>query len=111
LTYSAGVVILETHAFTRRIIELLPDEEYARLQSELVARPDVGRVIRGTGGLRKIRWAAKGHGKRGGVRAIYYWYVRGEQLLMLLVYPKGEQENLTERQRRALKKIIEDEYP
>jgi len=61
------VLILETHAFTRRIVELLSDEHYAQhyaqLQADLVARPDAGRLIRGTGGLRKIRWAAKGHGK------------------------------------------------
>jgi hypothetical protein len=92
------VVILETHAFTRRAVELLSDEEYAQLQAELVARPDAGRLIRGTAGLRKVRWAAKGHGKRGGVRAIYYWHVPGHQLRMLFVYSKGEQEDLTERQ-------------
>lgn len=105
------MVILETHAFTRRVVELLSDEHYAQLQADLVARPDAGRLIRGTGGLRKIRWAAKGHGKRGGVRIIYYWYARGEQLLMLLVYPKDEQDDLSERQRRILSKIVEDEYP
>ncbi len=105
------MLILETHAFTRRIVELLSDEHYAQLQADLVDRPDAGRLIRGTGGLRKIRWAAKGHGKRGGVRGIYYWYVRGEQLLMLLVYPKDEQDDLSERQRRILRKIVEDEYP
>ena len=105
------MLILETHAFTRRIVELLSDEHYAQLQADLVARPDAGRLIRGTGGLRKIRWAAKAHGKRGGVRVIYSWYVRGEQLLMLLVYPKDEQDDLSERQRRILRKIVEDEYP
>ena len=109
------MLILETHAFTRRIVELLSDEHYAQhyaqLQADLVDRPDAGRLIRGTGGLRKIRWAAKGHGKRGGVRVICYWYVRGEQLLMLLVYPKEEQDDLSERQRRILRKIVEDEYP
>jgi hypothetical protein len=105
------VVILETHAFTKRIVELLSDEEYADLQAALVAHPDAGRLIRGTGGFRKIRWAAKGHGKRGGVRAIYYWHVFGDQLMMLCVYPKGEQDDLTERQRRMLRRIVEDEYP
>lgn len=105
------MVILETHAFTRRIVELLPDAEYAELQADLLARPDAGRLMRGTGGLRKLRWAAKGHGKKGGVRVIYYWHVPGDRLLMLLVYPKNEQDDLSERQRRALRKIVEDEYP
>ena len=105
------MVILETHAFTRRIVELLSDEEYAQLQADLVARPDAGQLMRGTGGLRKIRWAAKGRGKRGGGRTIYYWHALGDQLLMLFVYPKGEQDDLSERQRRILRKIVEDEYP
>ena len=105
------MVILETHAFTAAILELLSDEEYRLLQAVLVARPDSGRLIRGTGGLRKVRWAAKGHGKRGGVRAIYYWHVAGDRLLMLLAYAKGQQDDLTPRQRAMLRKIIETEYP
>lgn len=105
------MVILETHAFTAGILELLSDEEYRLLQATLVARPDAGRLIRGTGGLRKIRWAAKGHGKRGGVRIIYYWHVPGDQLLMLLAYAKSDQDDLTPRQRTMLRRIIEMEYP
>ena len=105
------MVILETHAFTAAILELLSDEEYRLLQQALVARPDAGRLMRGSGGLRKIRWAAKGRGKRGGVRVIYYWHVPGDRLLMLLAYAKSEQDDLTPRQRVMLRKIIEAEYP
>ncbi len=105
------MVILETHAFAARIVELLPDDEYRLLQQTLVARPDAGRLIRGTAGLRKLRWAAKGRGKRGGARLIYYWHVPGDQLLMLVVYAKGEQDDLTPRQRAVLRKIVETEYP
>ena len=105
------MVILETHAFTAAILELLSDEEYRLLQQALVARPDAGRLIRGSGGLRKIRWAAKGRGKRGGVRVIYYWHVPGDRLLMLLAYAKSEQDDLTPRQRVMLRKIIDAEYP
>ncbi len=105
------VVILETHAFTARILELLSDDEYRLLQQELVARPDAGRLIRGTGGLRKVRWATKGRGKRGGARIVYYWHAPGDRLLMLLAYAKGEQDDLTPRQRALLRKIVETEYP
>jgi mRNA-degrading endonuclease RelE of RelBE toxin-antitoxin system len=105
------VVILETHAFTAGILELLSDDEYRLLQAALVARPDGGHLIRGTGGLRKVRWAAKGRGKRGGVRIIYYWHVPGDQILMLVAYAKSEQDDLTPRQRAMLRKIIEAEYP
>jgi len=57
------MVIVETSIFTRRVTELLPDEEYRALQATLVDRPDAGPVIPGGGGLRKIRWSASGHGK------------------------------------------------
>jgi len=105
------LVILETHAFSARIVELLPDDEYRLFQQHLVARPDTGRLIRGTGGLRKVRWAAKGRGKRGGARIVYYWHAPGDRLLMLLAYAKGEQDDLTPRQRTLLRKIVETEYP
>jgi mRNA-degrading endonuclease RelE of RelBE toxin-antitoxin system len=105
------VVTVETHVFTARISALLSDDEYALLQEELVARPGAGSLIRGTGGLRKIRWMGKGRGKRGGVRIIYYWHVPGDRLLMLLAYAKSEQDDLTPRQRAMLRRIIETEYP
>lgn len=105
------MVILETHAFTAHILELLSDDEYRLLQAALVARPDAGRLMRGTGGLRKIRWVAKGCGKRGGIRVIYYWHVPGGRILMLMAYAKTEQDDLTPRQRTMLRKVIETEYP
>jgi len=92
-------------------LELLSDDEYRLLQQALVARPDAGRLIRGTGGLRKLRWAAKGRSKRGGARIVYYWHVPGERLLMLLAYAKGKQDDLTPRQRAVLRTIVETEYP
>ena len=67
------MVIIETPIFTRRIQELIPDEKYRLLQIHLVNRPDAGKTVPGSGGLRKLRWSAGGHGKRGGIRVIYYW--------------------------------------
>ena len=105
------MVITETSVFTRQISELLTDEEYRNLQTALLIRPDAGTIIRGSGGLRKIRWAVRGRGKRGGVRVIYYWAVRQEQLLMLLAYPKNEQDDLSSEQLKILRKIVKEEYP
>jgi hypothetical protein len=59
--------IIETSVFTRRLKSLLIDEDYRKLQNELIARPDSGDIIRGSGGIRKIRWSGSGRGKRGGV--------------------------------------------
>ena len=65
---------VETKTFSQNIIKLISDEELARLQFALVLRPDVGKLIPGSGGLRKLRWVSGTRGKRGGVRIIYYWY-------------------------------------
>jgi hypothetical protein len=105
------MVIIETSVFSRQVQALLTDEEYRELQKALVSRPHVGALIPGSGGLRKIRWALPGRGKRGGVRVIYYWAVSQEQLLMLFIYPKNELDDLTPAQIKILRTIVEEEYP
>lgn len=102
--------IIETTIFTRRVSELFPGEEYRELQSFLVIRPDAGPIMQGSGGLRKLRWAGSGRGKSGGVRVIYYWVTAQDRLLMLYAYPKNEQDNLTDKQLKTLRSIVESEY-
>ena len=101
------MVIIETAIFTRLIKELMTDDQYKDLQEALINRPNMGDLIRGSGGLRKVRWKLEGRGKSGGVRVIYYWVVADYQLRMLYVYPKGKQDNLTPGQLAELKKIVE----
>ena len=101
------MVIIETPIFTKLIKELMSDDEYKDLQEALVNRPDRGSLIKNSGGLRKIRWALEGRGKSGGARVIYYWMTDSDQLYMLLAYPKNVQDNLTDAQLKALKKIVE----
>jgi hypothetical protein len=105
------MVIIETSIFTRQVVALLSDYEYQKLQVVLANRPDAGNLIRGSGGLRKMRWALPRRGKRAGVRVIYYWAVKQEQLLMLLMYPKSERDDLAADQLKALKAIVKREYP
>ncbi|MCC6681317.1 MAG: hypothetical protein IT445_10500 [Phycisphaeraceae bacterium] len=105
------MVIVETSIFTRQVLELLSDEEYRKLQIYLAERPEVGPLIEGSGGLRKVRWALPGRGKRGGVRVIYYWAVRADQLLLLLIYAKGDVDDLTPRQVTVLRRIVREEFP
>lgn len=111
MAYNSSVVILETRALTRLIEAFLSAEEYREFQLELVSRPDVGALIKGTGGLRKLRWGGSGRGKRGGVRVIYYHYVAGSRILLLFAFAKNERSDLTPRQRETLRKIVEEEYP
>jgi hypothetical protein len=105
------MVILETKVFTKQVLNLLTDEEYQQLQLELIRRPAAGVVIPGSGGLRKVRWSMPGRGIRGGARVIYYWAVAYDQLLMLLIYPKNVQDDLTLAQVKLLRQIVEAEYP
>jgi hypothetical protein len=104
------VVIVETSIFTRQVQALLSDNDYRQLQMALVLHPDLGAVIPGSGGLRKTRWAIQGRGKRGGVRVIYYWIVVQDKILMLFMYAKNDQEDLTPEQLKVLRKIVEEEY-
>jgi mRNA-degrading endonuclease RelE of RelBE toxin-antitoxin system len=103
LAYSALVVFVETPVFTRRVQECLDDEEYARLEGYLVERPDSGKIIKGSGSIRKLRWAGSGRGKRGGLRVIYYWWVAQDRISMLTVYPKSERDDLTADQLKQLR--------
>ena len=113
MTDHSGVkfVFRETSVFTRQATELLSDEELNALQWSLMSNPEAGDLIRGAGGLRKLRWAGSGRGKRGGLRVIYYWHVPGNTILLLLVYPKNEQDDVSTAQLKILKSIIETEYP
>lgn len=104
------MVVIETPTFTRQITRLMPDEDYRELQSALQLNPQLGDLIQGGSGLRKVRWSRPGMGKRGGVRAIYYWYSPDEQLYMLLAYAKNEQDNLTREQLAVLKKLVKQEF-
>jgi hypothetical protein len=101
------MIFIETPIFTRRAKELMDDDAYITLQKVLVLNPSDGDVIEGTGGIRKMRVAAKGHGKRGGARVIYYHFISASQIALLMIYPKNEQQDLTADERKALKAVIE----
>ena len=102
------MVFEEFAPFTRRVMELLDDEDLARVQILLLARPDAGKVIPKSGGLRKLRVAAKGHGKRGGARMIYYWVVARDRILLLDIYAKNEKEDLSADELKQLRTLMED---
>ena len=101
------MIFIETPVFTKRLRDLLDDESYSAFQQDLADSPKMGDVIQGTGGLRKVRVAASGRGKRGGARVIYYHFVSASQIALLLIYPKNEKDDLSAAERKALKHIIE----
>lgn len=101
------MVIIETPLFSRLINEMMTEDEYRVLQEALVGRPETGVIIKGGGGLRKLRWATEGRGKSGGARIIYYWVTQEEQLYMLFAFPKNTQSDLTAEQLKKLRQIVE----
>lgn len=109
MAYSLCMVFIETPIFTRLILELLTDDEYRALQLSLAERPEQGDIIRGSGGIRKIRAAAKGKGKRGGIRVIYYWLTAQGQIYMLLAYLKNRKDDLTSEELAVLRALVAKE--
>ena len=98
---------IETSIFTKQVQKLISNESYRMLQSSLMIKPDAGAVIKGTGGLRKVRWKLPGSGKRGALRLIYYWDPP-EKIYMIFMYKKTDQEDLTPEQTKILKNLVED---
>jgi hypothetical protein len=101
------MIFIETSVFTKVITTLIPEDCYKELQQELLLRPDAGALIRGGGGIRKIRWNAGSTGKRGGIRIIYYLDLP-DRVFMLYAYKKNKQEDLSPEQLRVLKQVVSE---
>ena len=97
---------IETQTFTRMVTELLTEEEYRLLQNKLMEDPERGDLIKGGGGIRKLRSAIKNSGKSGGVRVIYYWIKNNHQIYMLVVYPKSKKDDLTDKETAILRELV-----
>jgi len=101
---------VETTLFTKQLTTLFNDDEYREIQEYLIKNPNAGAVIKGGGGVRKLRWSLGQHGKSGGVRIIYYWGVSGEIFFMLFLYQKNKSENLTNAQLKILRDVVRYEF-
>ena len=100
---------IEAKLFTRLFDEIFSDEDLARLQGFLIENPKVGDVVPGSGGVRKMRWAMPGRGKRGGLRIIYYLRSRQGQIWLLTLYPKSEIDSIPGRILKQIKDEIDGE--
>lgn len=101
--------LIETAVFTKQVQATLSDEEYRALQLYLILQPEVGDLIRGSGGLRKMRWRLPGRGKRGGARVIYYWKSAAGQIFLLFLYPKNVRSTLSPAELRVLRQLVADD--
>ncbi|EPU3944994.1 type II toxin-antitoxin system RelE/ParE family toxin [Klebsiella michiganensis] len=98
---------IELQGFSKRRQALLPDDEFRAFQEILINDPEAGDIISGTGGFRKIRWSRPGTGKRGGVRVIYYNVTIKGRIYLALIYPKNEQDELSQEQKKMLRQVAE----
>lgn len=99
------MIFIETHIFTEQVTELLSDERYKNFQIYLADNPSAGKVIRGTGGLRKVRWSTEGGGKSGGVRVIYFYISAAAEVRLLLMYKKGIKDSLNAEEKKVLRRL------
>jgi hypothetical protein len=88
------ISFVETRLFTRLVQAYLTDDDYARLQQMLAADPELGEVVSGTGGVRKVRWGVAGRGKRSGIRVIYFFRATQGEIWLLTLYAKNVIENI-----------------
>jgi hypothetical protein len=102
--------LIETSIFTKQISALLDEEAYRVFQFRIAANPDLGDLIRGGAGIRKVRVAVGSRGKSGGARVIYYWAVGKDTILLLYAYPKNEVADLTAKQVSQLAKTVKEEF-
>ena len=99
------MAVVETEEFLNRSKAILTETERSLLVAHLGTNPEAGQLVPGTGGVRKIRWATPGQGKRGGARVIYY-YNQSMPLFALDIYAKNEKPNLSEADKRSLKRLL-----
>ncbi len=100
------MTVVETGRFLKDAGELMQETERAELIAFIAANPDSGDLIPETGGVRKLRWALPGRGKRGGARVIYYFHSERLPVFMLAAYSKNEKANLTKAERNSIAKLV-----
>lgn len=103
---SHAIEFIETPTFTRQIQAIASDDELKELQRVLIAQPDKGDLVQGTGGLRKIRMAVGHQGKQGSARVIYF-LATTERIYLILAYPKSTKDSLTSSEKAELKKLTQ----
>ena len=105
--YIRRVLFVEQPLFTKALVELVDDDAYRKFQNELAANPEKGAVVKGSGGLRKVRMALPGRGKSGGARVLYLWFPRHGVFVFYLIYTKGDMESIPAAQMKAIKHEVQ----
>ena len=97
--------VFATSRYERVARRLLADAEIAAMESAIAADPEAHPVVPGAGGIRKARWGREGKGKSGGVRVIYYYWLRDGEIYMLSIYAKSERADMNAADRKAAREV------
>ena len=103
-----SLTFVESRNFTERLRALVDDEAYRIFQNELQDRPEKGEIIKGAGGVRKVRMRLPGQGKSGGARVIYLYLKNHAVIYLLTLYTKKEQADLSPEQKKAISSVVEE---
>lgn len=102
------ISVAETLSFQRKAAQLLSEFEKSELITHLSVNPSAGTRIKGTGGIRKLRWSYGGRGKRGGVRVVYFFHDLDMPLFLLTLFGKNEKSNLSPEEKNTLSKLVRE---
>jgi mRNA-degrading endonuclease RelE of RelBE toxin-antitoxin system len=108
MPYNQLMEFIEASAFTKHVYDYLSEDEYLGLQGFLLQYPEAGKVVPGSGGVRKIRWTISGRGKSGGIRVIYYFKKQDDEIWLLTIYSKTELANIPAHILRQIAKEIKN---
>ena len=100
------VRIFATRTYERAVRKLMSEADRQKMEAAIVADPDRAPLLRGTGGIRKLRWTGSGRGKRGGIRTIYFHHAGPAAIYMLTVYAKADRDDLTQADRKTLSRLV-----
>src|SRR5437870_3621385 len=100
------ITVAETAVFLRQAADVWMDDERTEFIDFIARNPEVGDLIPGSGGVRKVRWRRQGVGKRGGVRVIYFYHDAGMPLYLLMIYAKAQRDDLSPDGRRAVQSLV-----
>lgn len=104
-----SMIFIETNIFTKLLPKYLTDDEYRAFQWYLLVTPEAGDLVRGSGGVRKVRWAPERKGKSGGIRVMYYWKKSDKEIWLLTLYSKSEKATIPGYILKKIAKEIENE--
>ncbi len=109
MTYNIRVLtFVESPLFSKHIYDYLDDEEYAAFQLYLASTPEAGALVKDSGGIRKVRWGRKGHGKSSGVRILYFARLHSGEIWLLLIYAKSAVDSISGHILKALREEMEN---